>query len=212
MRVGIGRSEIIKTPRFSHIRKANPLDEDRPDAAGDPTQRHRMIRRGALFGPPLAAGAVQDDGAQRGLHFICVVADVARQFEFVQSNWLNNPNFPNGGAPGAPGGPYTPPVAGTLADGPDPIVGEHDAGAEVAPPAKRRASVRDTGAVRADDRRRVLLPSIRQPACSTGGGCDRVDFSGGRRSNYAACGDLSSGRRTQHPWRCRSGPIGWPEG
>jgi len=121
----------VKTPRFSHIRKANPRDEDRPDAAGDPTQRHRMIRRGAPFGQPLPAGAAQDDGAERGLHFICVVADLARQFEFVQRNWLNEPNFPNGGAPGTPGGPYTQPAPGIPADGPDPIVGEHEGGAQV---------------------------------------------------------------------------------
>ena len=29
----------------------------------------------------------------RGLHFLCLVANLARQFEFVQHTWLNNPRF-----------------------------------------------------------------------------------------------------------------------
>jgi hypothetical protein len=57
------------------------------------------------------------------------VADLARQFEFVQSQWLNNANFPNGQVVG-PSQPYGPPAPGTPADGPDPIVGEHDDGAD----------------------------------------------------------------------------------
>jgi Dyp-type peroxidase family len=120
-----------KTPRFAHVRKANPRDETRPDP-NDSVQRHRMIRRGTPFGAPLAADASQDDGGVRGLHFLCFVADLARQFEFVQSRWLNDPNFPSGGAPSQPGGPYAPPQPGTPPDGPDPVVGEHDAGAQCA--------------------------------------------------------------------------------
>jgi len=34
-----------------------------------------------------------DDGQERGLHFICLVANIARQFEFVQASWVNNPQF-----------------------------------------------------------------------------------------------------------------------
>lgn len=117
------------TPRFAHIRKANPRDETKPDPE-DPVARHRMIRRGIPFGPPLPADATSDDGQPRGLLFLCVVADLARQFEFVQSLWLNGPNFPNGGKPPQPGGPYTPPSGGEPPDGVDPVVGEHDPGAE----------------------------------------------------------------------------------
>jgi len=51
---------------------------------------------------------------------------VARQFEFIQSNWLNNPNFPIGSIPAQPGGLYQPPQPGRLAGGPDPVIGEHD--------------------------------------------------------------------------------------
>src|SRR5205085_7025845 len=53
-----------------------------------------------------------------------------RQFEFVQSNWANNPNFPNGGVPGTPGGQYTPPAPGIAPDGPDPLAGEFDVGGQ----------------------------------------------------------------------------------
>ena len=123
--------EGVKTPHFAHIRKANPRDETRPDPA-DLVGRHRMIRRGIPFGDPLPPGASADDGVQRGLHFFCFVADLARQFEFVQHQWINEANFPNGGTPGTPGGPYTPPVEGQPPDGPDPVVGEHDPGAQCA--------------------------------------------------------------------------------
>jgi Dyp-type peroxidase family len=119
------------TPRFAHIRKVNPRNEDRADQATDPAQNHRMIRAGIPYGDPLADGA-PDDGADRGLHFIALVADLDQQFEFVQRNWLSNPNFPNGGAPPTPGGQYAPPQAGTPPDGVDPIVGAHATGNQVA--------------------------------------------------------------------------------
>jgi Dyp-type peroxidase family len=118
-----------KAPRFAHVRKANPRDETRPDPE-DPVARHRMIRRGVPFGSPLADGASAGDGQERGLHFFCFVADLARQFEFVQRQWLNDENFPNGGKPPQPGGGYTPPAGGEPPDGVDPVVGEHDPGAQ----------------------------------------------------------------------------------
>jgi len=34
-----------------------------------------------------------DDDRERGLHFICLNANIARQFEFVQHTWVNNPKF-----------------------------------------------------------------------------------------------------------------------
>jgi Dyp-type peroxidase family len=117
------------TPRFAHVRKANPRDETRPDPE-DPVARHRMIRRGVPFGNPLAQGASADDGEARGLHFFCFVADLARQFEFVQRQWLNDENFPNGGKPPQPGSGYEPPQGGEPPDGVDPVVGEHDPGAQ----------------------------------------------------------------------------------
>jgi len=114
-----------KCPHFAHIRKVNPRDETTPAPTADNPSRRRMIRRGIPYGPPLPDGAA-DDAVDRGLHFFCVVSDVVRQFEFVQSSWLNQPTFPGGQKTTKPGtyGP-TPQVT---PDGPDPVVGEHTAG------------------------------------------------------------------------------------
>ena len=121
----------LNVPRFAHVRKANPRDEARVDLTTEPTERHRILRRGAPYGPALAGGLTVDDGKDRGLHFIAVVADPAQQFEFVQRQWLNDPNFPNGAVPPGPNQPYgPPPTPGELADGPDPLAGEFDAGGQ----------------------------------------------------------------------------------
>jgi deferrochelatase/peroxidase EfeB len=98
-------------PHFAHIRKANPRDETTPDPESDNPQRHRMIRQGIPFGDPLPDGTTAGDSVERGLHFIAFVADPVRQFEFVESNWMNNPNFPNGQKTGL-GQPYGPAAAG----------------------------------------------------------------------------------------------------
>ena len=75
-----------KTPRFAHIRKVDPRDATLPDP-GEEVARHRMIRRGIPFGEPLPKGATAEDDRKRGLHFISIVSDVSRQFEFVQRQW-----------------------------------------------------------------------------------------------------------------------------
>ena len=54
---------------------------------------HRMIRRGTNYGPSLPAGVLEDDGADRGLMFAFVGAHLARQFEFVQRQWVNDGKF-----------------------------------------------------------------------------------------------------------------------
>ncbi len=118
----------LNVPRFAHIRKANPRDEAQPPPPEDPA-RHRMIRRGTPFGPQLPANVVADDGVDRGLHFVSIVADLDRQFEFVQRQWLNDPNFPTGTFVG-PAQAYGPPPQNIPADGVDPIVSEHDPAAE----------------------------------------------------------------------------------
>ena len=45
------------------------------------------MRRGLPYGPRLAPGA-PDDGVDRGLVFVCFVADIERQFEFLHRRWL----------------------------------------------------------------------------------------------------------------------------
>jgi deferrochelatase/peroxidase EfeB len=54
---------------------------------------HRMIRRGTAYGPPLPEGLLEDDGADRGLVFVFVGAHLKRQFEFVQTEWINHGDF-----------------------------------------------------------------------------------------------------------------------
>jgi Dyp-type peroxidase family len=78
-----------KTPSGSHIRRMNPRDSD---VAGV-VRIHRMIRRGTSYGPPLPEGVLEDDGVDRGLMFAFVGAHLGRQFEFVQSEWMNDATF-----------------------------------------------------------------------------------------------------------------------
>lgn len=105
-----------RCPIGSHIRRSNPRDTalpvpHDPELSGDPrdasvraerfelTNRHRILRRGRAYGPPvheeydLDTLLTQDSVEERGLHFLCFNANLNRQFEFVQSNWVNNPAF-----------------------------------------------------------------------------------------------------------------------
>ncbi|MEU4218362.1 hypothetical protein [Actinoplanes sp. NPDC026623] len=76
-------------PAGSHVRRANPRDS--LPGGRELTRRHLMMRRGIPYGPYLPQGA-DDDGAERGLLFLAVVGDLARQFEFVQTEWLSDGN------------------------------------------------------------------------------------------------------------------------
>ena len=68
-------------PRGAHVRRARPRD-------GSPTvRRRRLIRRGMPYGQPLP-DAAGDDGVGRGLVGIFLNADIERQYEFVQRQWL----------------------------------------------------------------------------------------------------------------------------
>ena len=79
----------LRCPRGAHVRRTNPRDA--LGWQGRLTARHRILRRGMPYGPPLPAGAA-DDGAQRGLLFVCLQASIARQFEIVQTQWCNDGN------------------------------------------------------------------------------------------------------------------------
>ena len=78
-----------KTPGGSHIRRTNPRDA----AVAGVVRIHRMIRRGTAYGPLLPEGVLDDDGVDRGLMFAFVGAHIGRQFEFVQSQWINDGVF-----------------------------------------------------------------------------------------------------------------------
>ncbi len=79
----------LKCPVGSHARRMNARDA----VVTGQVRLHRMIRRGTNYGPSLPPGVVEDDGADRGLMFAFVGAHPARQFEFVQRQWVNDGKF-----------------------------------------------------------------------------------------------------------------------
>jgi Dyp-type peroxidase family len=79
----------LKCPVGSHARRMNARDA----VVTGQVRLHRMIRRGTNFGPSLPPGVLEDDGADRGLMFAFVGAHPARQFEFVQRQWINDGKF-----------------------------------------------------------------------------------------------------------------------
>jgi Dyp-type peroxidase family len=102
----------LACPLGAHIRRVNPRDSLDPQPGTDASlavnDGHRLLRRGRSYGPGAdgtAAAASNGSRAVRlahtdaapssgtGLYFICLVASLTRQFEFVQHTWLNNPTF-----------------------------------------------------------------------------------------------------------------------
>jgi len=104
-------------PFGGHIRRANPRTGDFPggrqgligkliatlglsgtaeDDTIASTRFHRLMRRGREYGrwlDPAEAALPEAPDPQSGLHFICLNANIARQFEFVQGAWLANAKF-----------------------------------------------------------------------------------------------------------------------
>ncbi len=109
-------------PLGAHIRRANPRTGDHPhhvegriawllstlgfrrrrdklpgrhDLVAS-TRFHRLVRRGRVYGPDMTPEeALTKDSApgEQGLLFICLCADLVRQFEFVQNAWIASPKF-----------------------------------------------------------------------------------------------------------------------
>ncbi|QXQ06224.1 cytochrome P450 [Sphingosinicellaceae bacterium] len=81
----------LACPLGAHIRRSNPRDSLEPDAPGSisGSNRHRMLRRGRHYEIEGEGGKI----TERGLMFTAICGDIERQFEFVQQNWINNPNF-----------------------------------------------------------------------------------------------------------------------
>ena len=109
-------------PVGAHVRRANPRTGDLPSAVtgsgvialvnrlikilgfGQKPEEdlvassrfHRLLRRGRGYGPVLAPEDAAKPGApaaERGLQFICLAANIGRQFEFVQNAWIANGKF-----------------------------------------------------------------------------------------------------------------------
>lgn len=104
-------------PIGAHVRRAHPRDSLDPQPGSEQSiavgKRHRILRRGREYGPPVDPAellTVKKSSAEdqdRGLHFLCLNANISRQFEFVQHTWVNNPHFDE------------------LYDDADPIIGTH---------------------------------------------------------------------------------------
>ena len=108
----------VGCPFGAHMRRANPRNADYP---GRPTalarlitllgfgprgfrddlmssvRFHRILRRGREYGPGLspedALAPAPTDEPERGLHFICLNANISRQFEFLQNAWIMSTKF-----------------------------------------------------------------------------------------------------------------------
>jgi deferrochelatase/peroxidase EfeB len=107
-----------RCPFGAHVHRANPRNTDYP---GRPTglaklitmlgfgpggfrddlmssvRFHRILRRGREYGPELlpenALAPTPPNDPERGLHFICLNANILRQFEFLQNAWTVNTKF-----------------------------------------------------------------------------------------------------------------------
>ncbi len=79
----------LRCPVGAHIRRVHPRDAE-GFFGGRLTNRHRIIRRGRTFGPPLPEGMMEDDGQERGLVFVCFNASIWRQYETIQRLWVDD--------------------------------------------------------------------------------------------------------------------------
>jgi Dyp-type peroxidase family len=86
-----GDDEGLRCPLGAHLRRSNPRAT--PLTRATAVRRHRLIRRGVEYGPHLQDGAHEDDGVDRGLVNMFIVADIERQFEFVQKEWMHGGEF-----------------------------------------------------------------------------------------------------------------------
>jgi Dyp-type peroxidase family len=86
-------------PVASHIRRTNPRESLDPDPGSSGSlavgKHHRIMRRGRSYGTRLTIdqALAGGDGRRRGLYFMCLNTNVARQFEFIQQTWANSSKF-----------------------------------------------------------------------------------------------------------------------
>jgi deferrochelatase/peroxidase EfeB len=101
----------LRCPFGAHIRRANPRDsfvsgiEEQPEGATREqfaeqlkeqlriVNRHRILRVGRPYEAQDCVGAPENKLNKPGLVFMCLSADIERQFEFVQQSWVLGPSF-----------------------------------------------------------------------------------------------------------------------
>ncbi|HVN34625.1 MAG TPA: Dyp-type peroxidase, partial [Casimicrobiaceae bacterium] len=86
-----GDEQGLRCPLGSHLRRTNPRAT--PLKRATAVRRHRLLRRGVEYGPHLPDGVLEDDGVDRGLINLFIQADIERQFEFVQREWMTGGEF-----------------------------------------------------------------------------------------------------------------------
>jgi len=107
-----------RCPFGAHVRRANPRNSDYPghstsllrkfltmigfgprgfrDDLMSSVRFHRILRRGREYGTglkPEDALTGEGDDTPRGIHFICLNANISRQFEFIQNAWMAGTKF-----------------------------------------------------------------------------------------------------------------------
>jgi Dyp-type peroxidase family len=108
-----------RCPFGAHIRRANPRNSDFPeqrvgllrkliimfgfgpkgfyDDLTSSVRFHRILRRGREYGselsPEQVLEAAPENEGTRGLNFICLNANISRQFEFLQNAWIASTKF-----------------------------------------------------------------------------------------------------------------------
>lgn len=106
-----------RCPISSHVRRSNPRTGDFPPGTTGfwirlirflgfgrtheyedtiaSSRFHRILRRGRTYGmtEPETNTDNDDNPGKTGLHFICLAANIVRQFEFVQSAWSTSSAF-----------------------------------------------------------------------------------------------------------------------
>jgi Dyp-type peroxidase family len=93
----------LRCPLGAHVRRTNPRDSLGPDPGTERSiavnKTHRLLRRGRTYGEPISPSFDPEailntpSSGERGIHFICINANISRQFEFLQHTWIDNPKF-----------------------------------------------------------------------------------------------------------------------
>ncbi len=75
-----------RCPLGAHIRRTNPRDSLAPGSKDELSivNRHRILRVGRSYEPQ---GSGDPNSTDPGLLFMCLNADIERQFEFIQQTW-----------------------------------------------------------------------------------------------------------------------------